>query len=365
MVTSSLFEELFNGAPESLKSSLLTQYRMHPQIMTAVNYFYGGRLRAGPDQETLGRLRVHHLGIPDLKGGRFLEPRQHVLWVDSSLDERAQPAEEQQDGTSKFNDVEVRAIERLLYELEAALSARGYEALREGKQTAGRDESGWTVRAWLSHLLPHAPDETILDLFDRGAVWLNGRTARDRDIVASGDEMRFDARKPIGIISFYGQQLRRLRAARERFHVDLARRGRRSVLDIRTDTVDRFQGMERPIVIVSLVRAVKQLKGGEFVRDFRRINVALSRAQELLVIVGAKRTFSQAVVELPSMTVGQPPERERVYDEIFQHVARCGGRREVRDIVPVSRKEARLDSGPPGPGSRAFQGPHGRGGRGR
>jgi serine/threonine protein kinase len=59
---------------------------------------------------------------------------------------------------------------------------------------------------------------------------------------------------------------------------------------IKVDTVDGYQGKENPIVIVSLVRSNPQFSMG-FVRTANRVNVALSRAMERLIIIGSARMF--------------------------------------------------------------------------
>lgn len=56
-------------------------------------------------------------------------------------------------------------------------------------------------------------------------------------------------------------------------------------LSIEVDNIDAFQGQEREIVIYSVVRSNKKREIG-FLKDYRRLNVALSRARKLLVIVG-------------------------------------------------------------------------------
>jgi superfamily I DNA and/or RNA helicase len=65
---------------------------------------------------------------------------------------------------------------------------------------------------------------------------------------------------------------------------------------VKIDTVDSYQGKENPIVIVSIVRnnvegqaenGVKTIKEGFLVRP-NRINVAVSRAMDRLVIVGSQ-----------------------------------------------------------------------------
>ena len=67
--------------------------------------------------------------------------------------------------------------------------------------------------------------------------------------------------------------------------IDPGNRDRWKALDIEIATVDSFQGRERDIVVYSTVRSNPRGEIG-FLRDHRRVNVALSRARELLVIVG-------------------------------------------------------------------------------
>jgi len=81
--------------------------------------------------------------------------------------------------------------------------------------------------------------------------------------------------KEIGLITFYGSQKKRLKAIAEK-HKDIP---------IRINTVDKFQGMERNIIIISTVRNNEKGKIG-FAEKLQRINVALSRAKRLLIVVG-------------------------------------------------------------------------------
>ena len=92
-----------------------------------------------------------------------------------------------------------------------------------------------------------------------------------------------ESKKEIAIITFYGAQLRKID---ERLQSELF-----PSLQIRTGTVDRFQGMERPVVIVSMVRNNHQGDVG-FANKPERVNVAFSRAQELLIIVGCHDLFT-------------------------------------------------------------------------
>ena len=59
---------------------------------------------------------------------------------------------------------------------------------------------------------------------------------------------------------------------------------RRLPEDVTVDTVDRFQGSSEEVVVVSFV-ATRDLDGPIF-EDYRRINVALTRAKKALVLVG-------------------------------------------------------------------------------
>ncbi len=56
----------------------------------------------------------------------------------------------------------------------------------------------------------------------------------------------------------------------------------------RVGTVDRFQGQEAPVVVVSMCASEghDSPRGIEFLMNPNRLNVALSRAQSLAIVVG-------------------------------------------------------------------------------
>ncbi|ELI9247865.1 NERD domain-containing protein [Escherichia coli] len=92
---------------------------------------------------------------------------------------------------------------------------------------------------------------------------------------------------PIGIITMYRQQKEEIDNAISRAEWAASLRGL-----IKIDTVDSYQGQENKIIILSLVRDnPNKLQG--FLRDAPRINVAISRAQERLLILGARRMWSK------------------------------------------------------------------------
>jgi len=91
--------------------------------------------------------------------------------------------------------------------------------------------------------------------------------------------------KEIGIITFYSGQKREIRERQKQKKLG-------NFCDFRIDVVDRFQGMERNIVIVSTVRS--NLKGNiGFAQEIERINVAFSRAKSLLIVIGNKQLFER------------------------------------------------------------------------
>lgn len=90
---------------------------------------------------------------------------------------------------------------------------------------------------------------------------------------------------PVGIICMYAAQCRRV----ERLLADSDWLGENRRL-IKVDTVDGYQGKENRIVIVSLVRNNKFQDQG-FLHAKYRANVAMSRAMDRLIIVGAARMW--------------------------------------------------------------------------
>ena len=119
-------------------------------------------------------------------------------------------------------------------------------------------------------------------------------------------------KKEVGVITFYAAQERLMRQRLQGF----------DALDLRIGTVDRFQGMERPIILVSFVRNNKWGKIG-FARERQRVNVALSRAQELLIIIGCGELFCYTVGD--SSTI-------KIYRKVIQLANKHQGVRNVLEF---------------------------------
>ncbi|OVF07897.1 putative bifunctional ATP-dependent DNA helicase/ssDNA endodeoxyribonuclease [Clavispora lusitaniae] len=59
-------------------------------------------------------------------------------------------------------------------------------------------------------------------------------------------------------------------------------------------TADRFQGRDKECIIISFVRSNKEKRVGDLLKDWRRVNVAVTRARSKLITVASKSTLSHA-----------------------------------------------------------------------
>lgn len=238
------FERLFDKIDDSLKGKFNLQYRMHPDINEVIRQFYikDGGLECGlitpidlgvndPDMINWAS-RFHGIEIND-----FISKDNHVIWIDTNTPELL-------DGTSRINYGEIDAIREVLTKLQQSESFQSYQSF-----------------------------------------WKNPEDQQ------------------IGLISFYGKQIRLLKNLYNEFRD----------IPLRVSTVDRFQGMERNIIIVSMVRSNRiaadnnqkpdinlygelgysEQKDLGFAQSPNRLNVALSRAKRLLIIVGNSELFRQ------------------------------------------------------------------------
>ena len=226
---------------KSIKSVFTEQYRMHPQINDVIKQFYKddeGGITCGlnpskVDEPRLSEPESRHHGF--FHPG-FISPDVHVLWV--KVDE----PEQRSDSKALYNDKEVEAVKRVLQYL---------------KHSEGYSEY---MKYW---------DDNIKN------------------------EERRNQEKEIGVISFYSQQVKCLR--------EVKAYAKKNGMRVKLNTVDKFQGMERNIIIVSTVRSNKYKTGNTispnnnpgFAKSPERLNVALSRARRLLVVVGNSDFFNQ------------------------------------------------------------------------
>jgi len=290
LVTASVFKEYFEKALDTLKASLFIQYRMHPDIMRLINHFYEYRLRCGledPDGRIPGSdptsHRRHELTLRGPNGQAYVTPDRHAIWIDSSSDPAGKNHAERQSGTSKVNDLEAILIAKVLADIDDECARMGYTEEKP---------------------------------------------------------------KEVAVISFYGQQVQHIREAIRRHQERQGRRFRAIRYDV--NTVDRFQGREAAVVLVSLVRNKRVTSNSPkaFVAQFERINVAFSRARELLIIFGARAMFHRYPVTIPNLE--RPGSTQRpIYRAILDDLLRLGCLWDASRVLAVDAYRSLLASAPP------------------
>ena len=230
----SFFKELYEAMPECNRTMLTVQYRMHPDIMDADNIFYGNQLSFDGD---IGS-KEHYL---EIKGGlnrNIVSKNSHLIFIDvDGKEERGYSG-----GRSRINQREANVITNLLRKME-------YSCTKDG---TGEE--------------------------------LGGRKFTKED----------DPRLSLGVICGYSDQAKLIRRSLKGFKFQSF--NRKDDEQFMVDTVDNFQGDERDIIILSLV-ATNRLENS-FMRVYNRINVAISRARRLLIIVGNGRAFSNLRTEI-------------------------------------------------------------------
>ena len=133
-----------------------------------------------------------------------------------------------------------------------------------------------------------------------------------KDYVDTIGESRIDDEQmDFGIITPYKAQARLIRRMIKMNY--FLKRHRRQIT---VNTVDGFQGQERDVIVISMVRDNGDGTIG-FLRDLRRMNVAITRARMKLIIVGSVATLS----------------RHRFYSELIDYI------RDNGEIVEATRSE--------------------------
>ncbi|CAN0551133.1 unnamed protein product, partial [Ectocarpus sp. 12 AP-2014] len=89
----------------------------------------------------------------------------------------------------------------------------------------------------------------------------------------------------VGVISPYRSQVQLLQAELKP-----------SFPALEINTIDKYQGRDKKVIVVSFVRSNAEGTVGHLLRDWRRLNVALSRAKHKLLLVGSLRTLSSCAV---------------------------------------------------------------------
>jgi predicted RecB family nuclease len=111
---------------------------------------------------------------------------------------------------------------------------------------------------------------------------------RSELVQAGGSRRPVDVARDVLVVAPYNMQVRRLRAA---------------FPGVRVGSVDKFQGQEAPVVIVSMCSSSLEdaARGAEFLLSPNRINVAISRAQCLAVVVASPGLFKARCTSIREM----------------------------------------------------------------
>lgn len=110
----------------------------------------------------------------------------------------------------------------------------------------------------------------------------------------------------------YGAQIDKF----QRENKELINKARKTFKSFEIDTVDAFQGRETDIVLVNTV--VTDMSRGNFLNDFRRINVSMSRARDKLFIFGNPTTLSNIDMKVSS------GGKRRYFADIIDDIKRFG-----------------------------------------
>ena len=242
-----LMERIAENKPEVV-TLLKIQYRMNEEIMRfSSDWFYHGEVESAPQ----------------IKYRSILEDDSPITWIDTSLsEERRVKSEEFNSNASDSNSEEVQGEEQensSLFTLHSSLETLSYREQFVG-ESFGRINKA-------------EADLTLLTL----AEYLT-QVGKRRVLEESID---------VGIISPYRAQVQYLKRLLKKYEFFKPYRRLISV-----NTVDGFQGQERDVILISLVRSNDEGQIG-FLKDLRRMNVAMTRARMKLIILGDKSTMTK------------------------------------------------------------------------
>lgn len=225
-----LMERIAENKPEVV-TLLKIQYRMNDEIMRfSSDWFYGGKVESAPQ----------------IKYRSVLDYDHPITWIDTSNEEN-QITIEGEDAPE-----------------DSASAANQNSDLNFKEQFVG--ESFGRINKAEAEL-------TLLTLAEY--------------FTKIGKQRVLEERIDVGIISPYRAQVQYLKKLIKKYEFFKPYRRLISV-----NTVDGFQGQERDVILISLVRSNDEGQIG-FLKDLRRMNVAITRARMKLIILGNKDTMTK------------------------------------------------------------------------
>ena len=231
-----LMERIAENKPEVV-TLLKIQYRMNDEIMRfSSDWFYGGKVESAPQ----------------IKYRSVLDYDHPITWIDTSNEENQITIE----GEDAPED-----------------SASTSSSVSAANQNSDLNFKEQFVGESFGRINKAEAELTLLTLAEYFT-----KIGKQRVLSESID---------VGIISPYRAQVQYLKKLIKKYEFFKPYRRLISV-----NTVDGFQGQERDVILISLVRSNDEGQIG-FLKDLRRMNVAMTRARMKLIILGNKDTMTQ------------------------------------------------------------------------
>ena len=231
-----LMERIAENKPEVV-TLLKIQYRMNEDIMRfSSDWFYGGQVESAP--------QIKYRSILD-----FDHP---ITWIDTS------------------NEENQTTIEGEYAPEDSASTSSSSSAANQNSDLNFKEQF---VGESYGRINKAEAELTLLTLAEYFT-----KIGKQRVLGDSID---------VGIISPYRAQVQYLKKLIKKYEFFKPYRRLISV-----NTVDGFQGQERDVILISLVRSNDEGQIG-FLKDLRRMNVAMTRARMKLIILGNKDTMTQ------------------------------------------------------------------------
>lgn len=231
-----LMERIAKNKPEVV-TLLKIQYRMNDEIMRfSSDWFYGGKVESAPQ----------------IKYRSVLDYDHPITWIDTSNEEN-QITIEGEDAPE-----------------DSASTASSVSAANQNSDLNFKEQF---VGESFGRINKAEAELTLLTLAEY--------------FTKIGKQRVLEERIDVGIISPYRAQVQYLKKLIKKYEFFKPYRRLISV-----NTVDGFQGQERDVILISLVRSNDEGQIG-FLKDLRRMNVAMTRARMKLIILGNKDTMTK------------------------------------------------------------------------
>ena len=231
-----LMERIAENKPEVV-TLLKIQYRMNDEIMRfSSDWFYGGKVESAPQ----------------IKYRSVLDYDHPITWIDTSNEENQITIE----GEDAPED-----------------SASTSSSVSAANQNSDLNFKEQFVGESFGRINKAEAELTLLTLAEY--------------FTKIGKQRVLEERIDVGIISPYRAQVQYLKKLIKKYEFFKPYRRLISV-----NTVDGFQGKERDVILISLVRSNDEGQIG-FLKDLRRMNVAMTRARMKLIILGNRDTMTK------------------------------------------------------------------------